>query len=184
MKESLLDIDEIDAQIIQILQDNPNITHSKIAEQLDRSQPTIGLRIKKLEKKGFISHQFGMNLKKLKIFNVVKLQIRLKDPEHIDRLPKMCPFIINAFRQSGKYNVMMLIVSPSLKKIDSIIDHHFRNKGQVCDIEMELLTGYANDFIIPIDIRAFIEGKDEVMCSEDICPCMYHDVNFEQGERA
>ncbi len=183
VKESILDIDEIDAKIIQILQKSPDITHSKIAEELDRSQPTIGLRIKKLEKKGFISQQFGMDLSKIKAFNVVKVQVRHPDPTWVFELPRKCPFILNAFRQSGKYNCMLILVCPSLKKIDNIIGFHFRSKGNLCDLETELLTDFSDSFILPIDIRAIIDGRDEEDCSPDKCPCYLESDDFLPGKK-
>ncbi|MEJ2248602.1 MAG: winged helix-turn-helix transcriptional regulator [Candidatus Lokiarchaeota archaeon] len=53
------ELDEIDRKIIKIIEENPNITHTEIAERVDRSQPTVGLRIKHLEEKGILNFQAG-----------------------------------------------------------------------------------------------------------------------------
>jgi DNA-binding Lrp family transcriptional regulator len=45
-----LKLDDIDRKIITLVQGDPNLTHTQIAEQINRSQPTVGMRIKKLEK--------------------------------------------------------------------------------------------------------------------------------------
>ena len=50
----LTKIDNIDKRIIETLQKNPSITHSQIAKNLERSQPAIGARIKKLSEKGIL----------------------------------------------------------------------------------------------------------------------------------
>ena len=55
------DLDNIDKSIIALLQENPAITHSDIAKKLNRSQPAIGARIKKLNDKGILDTQIGVN---------------------------------------------------------------------------------------------------------------------------
>ena len=47
-----LKLDDVDIKIISLVQEDPNLTHTQIAEKIDRSQPTVGMRIKKLEKSG------------------------------------------------------------------------------------------------------------------------------------
>ena len=47
MTISSYELDQIDKQIIQILNEDPNLTHTKIAEKVHRSQPTVGNRIKR-----------------------------------------------------------------------------------------------------------------------------------------
>ena len=44
--ENGLEIDNIDKKIIQIIQKEPNITHTNLAKKIGVSQPTIGIRIK------------------------------------------------------------------------------------------------------------------------------------------
>ena len=50
-------IDDIDCKIMDLIQRNPNLTHTQIAKHVNRSQPTIGMRIKKLEKLGVLKYQ-------------------------------------------------------------------------------------------------------------------------------
>ena len=63
-----LKLDEIDRQIITLIQEDPNLTHTQIAEKINRSQPTVGMRIKKLEKEGILQFQPGINFKKVDLF--------------------------------------------------------------------------------------------------------------------
>ena len=63
MSEIGLDIDNIDEQIIQIIQQKPNITHTNLAKKIGVSQPTIGIRIRKLESQGILNYQAGINVK-------------------------------------------------------------------------------------------------------------------------
>jgi len=44
----LLKIDEADKKIIEMIEENPDITHSDIAKEIEKSQPAVGARIIKL----------------------------------------------------------------------------------------------------------------------------------------
>ncbi len=58
-----LKLDDIDRQIISLVQDNPALTHTEIASRINRSQPTVGMRIKKLEKSWHLKIKPGKNFK-------------------------------------------------------------------------------------------------------------------------
>ena len=60
-----LKLDEIDRQIISLVQKDPALTHTEIADQINRSQPTVGMRIKKLEKSGILQFQPGINFRRV-----------------------------------------------------------------------------------------------------------------------
>ena len=47
--DDLLEIDDTDKEIIELLQENPDITHSEISEKVHKSQPAVGARIIKLK---------------------------------------------------------------------------------------------------------------------------------------
>jgi DNA-binding Lrp family transcriptional regulator len=62
MESQVFKIDEIDKSIIELIQKEPMLTHTEIAKRVDRSQPTIGMRIRKLEKAGVLKFQAGINV--------------------------------------------------------------------------------------------------------------------------
>ena len=153
------EIDEIDRAIIKKLIQNPTITHSDIAKDLNRSQPAIGQRIKKLQEKNILSTQIGVNFKTFDMI-LVKVELITKEPDEIMEMSAHCPFIINALKLSGEYNFMIFIAANSLKKINNIIDYHFRNKDYISMVKMDLVVGYAKDFILPVDFD--VEVNDPV----------------------
>ena len=63
MESKVFKIDEIDKSIIEIIQKDPMLTHTEIAKKVNRSQPTIGMRIRKLEKSGVLKFTAGINVK-------------------------------------------------------------------------------------------------------------------------
>jgi DNA-binding Lrp family transcriptional regulator len=145
-----LKLDDIDRQIISLVQEDPNLTHTQIAEKIDRSQPTVGMRIRKLEKAGVLQFQPGINFKVVDLF-LATVEIQTKNPQEILDMASCCPFMLNAFRLSGGHNICILLASSKLPKLDAIINYHFRKNPDVSSVSMEVVTNIAKDFILPID---------------------------------
>ena len=145
-----LKLDDIDRQIITLVQEDPNLTHTEIAERINRSQPTVGMRIKKLEKEGILQFQPGINFKKVDLF-LATVEVNTRKPEEIIDMAKCCPFMLNAFRLSGAHNICIILASSKLHKLDNIVNYHFRNNPDVQASSMEVVTEIAKDLILPID---------------------------------
>jgi Lrp/AsnC family transcriptional regulator len=148
-----LKLDDIDRRIITLVQDDPNLTHTQIAEKIDRSQPTVGMRIKKLEKEGILQFQPGINFRKVDLF-LASVELNTKHPDEILKMAKFCPFMLNAFRLSGSHNIMILLASSNLNKLDNIVNYHFRSDPEVTSVSMNMVTEIAKDFILPIDFKS------------------------------
>ena len=170
MLSERLKLDDIDRQIISIVQEDPNITHTDIAEKINRSQPTVGMRIKKLEKSGVLVFQPGINFKKVNLF-LATVEVKTKDPDEVMDMAKCCPFMLNAFRLSGEHNISILLASSKLDKLDNIINYHFRRNPDIGSVSMEIVTDIAKDFILPIDF----DSEDHNPTLEDGCgeKCKY-----------
>jgi DNA-binding Lrp family transcriptional regulator len=165
-----LKLDDIDRKIITLVQDQPHLTHTEIADQIDRSQPTVGMRIKKLEKSGVLQFQPGINFKKVEIF-MATVEVNTRDPDILMDTAKCCPFMLNAFRVSGEHNVTILLASTELRKLENVVNYHFRGKPDVSRVSMEVVTEIAKDFILPIDF----DSEDHDPTLEEGCgeKCKY-----------
>ena len=159
-----LKLDDIDRQIITLVQEDPNLTHTEIATKINRSQPTVGMRIKKLEKNGILQFQPGINFKKVDL-NLATVEIKTKNPDEIMNMAKHFPFMLNAFKLSGEHNVCILLASSKLQKLDNIVNYHFRNNSQISSVSMEIVLDIAKDFILPIDF----DSEDHDPTLEDGC---------------
>ena len=159
-----LKLDDIDRQIITLVQENPNLTHTQIAETINRSQPTVGMRIKKLEKDGILQFQPGINFKKVDLF-LATVELNTRKPEEILDMAKHCPFILNAFRLSGEHNICILLASSKLDKLDKIVNYHFRNNPDIHSCSMEVVTEISKDLILPIDF----DSEQHTPTLEDGC---------------
>ena len=161
-----LKLDDIDRQIITLVQEDPNLTHTQIAERINRSQPTVGMRIKKLEKSGILQFQPGINFKKVELF-LATVELNSSNPEEIMEMAACCPFMLNAFRLSGEHNICILLASSKLDKLDAIVNYHFRKNPEVSSVSLEVVTDIAKDFILPIDFDSeHHEPNEEVGCGE------------------
>ncbi|MHA1765197.1 MAG: Lrp/AsnC family transcriptional regulator [Promethearchaeota archaeon] len=150
MNSELLEMDDIDKNIMRIIQEDPKLTHTEIAKKVKRSQPTIGMRIKKLEHSGVLRFQAGVNLKAVDlIFARVDIQT-LKVQEVLNKVKK-CIYMINAFILSGTYNISILVVSPTLDFLDKLINFHFRKDPDIDDVQIEIVFNTVNDLILPIN---------------------------------
>ncbi|TFG02946.1 MAG: winged helix-turn-helix transcriptional regulator [Promethearchaeota archaeon] len=146
----VLEMDDIDKQIVSLVQKQPNLTHTEIAKRVDRSQPTVGMRIRKLEEIGVLHFQAGMNLKTAEMY-FARVDIKTNDPEKIYEIARSCPFMLNAFRLSGDYDISIMLAAFDLGDIDLIVNHHFRKSQDVLKASVEIITDVMTDFVIPIN---------------------------------
>jgi len=152
MSEDGLEIDKIDKRIINMLQDDPNATHMKIAKEVGLSQPSIGNRIKKLEALGILDYQVGVNLRTSNLL-LARVDLHAKNPEKILKLVNKCPFMPIGFKLSGPNNISMLAVGPDLKFLERLVNTHFRNDETVETVSYELINELSNDFILPVGLQ-------------------------------
>ena len=152
MESQILNIDEVDRNIIELVQRDPGLTHTQIAKQVNRSQPTVGMRIRKLEELGVLKFQAGLNLKTADLL-LARVELDTLDPKGIEELVKDCPYMINGFRQSGEYNFSLLIVGFKFKQLDRIVNRHFRNNPNVLRVIMNIITDVVKDFVLPFDFN-------------------------------
>jgi len=152
MESKAFKIDELDKSIIEIIQKEPSLTHTEIARKVNRSQPTIGTRIRKLEKAGVLKFQAGINVKTMDLL-LARVEIQTSKPDETVKLVKDCPHMLNAFRLSGTSNFSILVVSNKLAHLDEIVNHHFRKDPNILEVYMDIITDVTNDFILPLDFN-------------------------------
>jgi len=161
-------LDEIDRSIITLLQKHPNMTHSEIAKRINRSQPAVGSRIHRLEEKGVISSQYGVNFKNADII-LAKVELSTKEPNEIVEMGKYCPFVVNCMRLSGENNILLLLASSDIKKIDAVVDCHFRNHEHIKNVKFDIITDFVKDFVLPIDFEMDEHNPDPIEGCGDDC---------------
>jgi DNA-binding Lrp family transcriptional regulator len=145
-------LDEIDRKIVRFIQDDPSITYTKIAKRVNRSQPTVGMRIKKLEELGIIKFQAGLDLKNSNCY-LAKVSFQTSDPNGVKEIIESCPYMIHGYRISGLKNFVIIIAYSNLKDLDKIVNYHFRNNTTIKNVDTEIISEIINEFVIPIDLE-------------------------------
>ena len=161
--KEILGIDDADYKIIEMMEKDPSVTHSEIAREIEKSQPAVGARIIKLERKHLLTKQIGFNLKKVDIKTTIVF-VATKDVETVVKKIKKCPFINHAFKISGEFNLLCFISASDLQTIEKLVDLCFRKDPNVINVKTNILIDSVHDFIIPIDFQ--IEKFD---FHSDIC---------------
>jgi DNA-binding Lrp family transcriptional regulator len=152
MMSEVFKMDEIDRKIISLVQEQPGLTHTQIAEKVDRSQPTVGMRIRRLEEQGVLQFQAGINLKAADMY-FARVDLKTNKPLEIYEIVEKCPFMLNAFRLSGGIDVSILMAGFSIEDIDKIVNTHLRSNPSVFMVQIDLITDIMKDFIIPFDFN-------------------------------
>ena len=148
----ILGIDEDDKKIIMMLEKEPSITHSAIAQEIEKSQPAVGARIIKLERKHLLTKQVGFNIKEVDIKTAIVF-ISTKDVEGVVKKVKNCPFINHAFKISGEFNLLCFIAATDLQTIEKLVDVCFRKDPNVTNVKTNILIESVHDFVVPIDFQ-------------------------------
>jgi DNA-binding Lrp family transcriptional regulator len=158
-----LSIDNDDRKIMSLLQENPDFTHSEIAEKINKSQPAVGARILKLERKGLQATQYGIDLHENKL-SIALVTMHAKDPKSVLDMIGCCPYVINAFKTSGKTNVLVWLVGSRLEKLEEIVEIHFRSKSDISHVNMSVIIETINRLVLPLNFS--FESHNNVHCGD------------------
>ncbi|MBY9011991.1 MAG: Lrp/AsnC family transcriptional regulator [Candidatus Lokiarchaeota archaeon] len=150
--KEILGIDDDDYKIIEMLEQDPSITHSDIAREIEKSQPAVGARIIKLERKHLLTKQIGFNLRLVDIKTAIVF-VSTKDVETIVRKIDKCPFINHAFKISGEFNLLCFISASDLQTIEKLVDLCFRKDPNVINVKTNIVIDSVHDFVVPIDFQ-------------------------------
>ncbi len=165
MLSEKMGIDEIDCQIMDLVQKKPNLTHAQIAEHVNRSQPTIGMRIKKLEKLGVLKYQAGITLKNRDLC-FARVDIQTNNPQESFEMVKKCPFMLNAMKLSGDVNLSIFLVGLDLRGLERIVNYHFRRNPAVTKVQMDIIVDVADDLVLPLNFN-IQHTKNCPVCNEN-----------------
>jgi len=184
--KEILGIDDADYKIIEMMEQNPDITHSAIAREIEKSQPAVGARIIKLERKHLLTKMVGFNAKMVDL-KVGIVFVATKDVETIVSKIKKCPLVNHAFKISGEFNLLCFVAASDLQTIEKLVDLCFRKDPNVISVKTNILIDSIHDFVIPIDFQIekfdFHSGNCGPDCSMNVnLPKYKFDLNIAQEE--
>jgi DNA-binding Lrp family transcriptional regulator len=152
MFEQTLNIDETDKEIITLLQENPEITHSEISRKVKKSQPAVGARILNLQRKDLISTQIGINFKRIDL-KLAKVEMLTKNVDQVLKKLNNCPFVLNAFKQSGNTNLFALVATDDMKVCTRFVDTCLRTDPNIISISVNYIISTMKNLVLPINFE-------------------------------
>ncbi len=166
-------LDDKDRMIISLLSKNPEMSQSDIARVVGISQPSVGIRLKRLQKEGTISIVAGIDFKKIKLY-LAKVEMEAKNTVEIIEKFKNCPYFVNAFITSGKKNLCIFFMSEDIATLDALVDRNLRGNPNIKNVEMNLVVTPISSFVLPIKMK--IEKRDVAPCNlgVDCRECIYY----------
>ena len=123
-------------------------------------------KILKMERSGILKTQKGLNIRNSGL-KVMLVFINTKNVNEFMKKANPCPYMINIFRISGPYNVIVMIAATKMKTITKVLDTCLKNDDNINEIKMSLMVESVQDFIIPMDFS--IENFNEASCYANGC---------------
>lgn len=160
--DELLDIDDTDKEIIMILQKDPEVTHSVIAEQIRKSQPAVGARIIKLKRKALLSTMVGAEFNELDI-KFARIDISANNVHELWERFRNCSHVVNCFKLTGEFNLMLEIVAPNVATIEKFVDNCLRKDPSINDIRVNYIIDTLRKYVMPLNFE--IEKYEDSGCS-------------------
>ncbi|MBD3187512.1 AsnC family transcriptional regulator [Candidatus Bathyarchaeota archaeon] len=159
-----LGIDSDDRKIMNLLQADPEMTHVEIAKQVHKSQPAIGARILKLERKGLLEMQYGINLKENR-FTMLLASLHAKYPNELLKDLDVCPFVVQSFKTTGQKNIATWMIGTDLDRMETIVERHFRSNPNVNFLGVSVAIEPIKKMILPLNFA--FEGHNKFKCSKE-----------------
>lgn len=120
-------LDATDIKILDLLQENGQITTKKIAETINLSATAVFERIKKLEKNGFIKKYVALlNERKLGLKQVIFINLTLKEHtrsylEKFVEEVKEFPEVLECYRVSGNFDFLIKVLVEDIHSYETFI---------------------------------------------------------------
>lgn len=118
-------VDEVDKSILRLLLSNGRAPYRKIAEELNLSESTIYLRIKKLSKLGILKgFTVNVDLSKLGFIIVAYVLLKVSPKNYEESLKHIAnhPGVVEAYEVSGEHQVLIKVVAADNKELAKIVD--------------------------------------------------------------
>lgn len=166
-----LKLDDKDKKLLSLLSEDPDMSQDALAAEIELSQPSVAMRLKKLRKKGILRTLSGIDPFRLGL-SLAKVDVTTSNTTKIlDRL-KECPHFLIGYIVSGKFNLCMFFIGEELATLEAIVDCHLRQIGDIRNVEFNIIIGATEDLTVPLKMR--LEKTDEPPCGVTVgctdCP--------------
>lgn len=142
----MFDLDLVDKKIMAMLCENAEMSHSDIAEEINLSQPTIGTRIRKMEKKKILQKCYGTNFKEVDLL-FIKMDIKTTNIDKVIDFLDSDNSVLNVFKTiGGKNDIMVFFCESNIRNIDDFVNIL---RKMNCKVDYAIITDFLRDLILP-----------------------------------
>ncbi|MCH5586126.1 Lrp/AsnC family transcriptional regulator [Shimazuella sp. AN120528] len=143
-------MDQIDAKIITLLQQNARISISQIGRLINMTQPAVGERVRKLEDRGIIKgYQVVLDPEKLGKQIMAYILIQTENCGNLVEFCNQSPEVIEAHQLSGQFNFIIKVMTESMQTLNSFL-HTCSKYGFTTT--MTVLSSPTDTKALPIEI--------------------------------
>lgn len=159
-------LDDKDRKIIRLLQKDPCLSQSKIAQHVNLSQPAACFRIQKLVKKGFLSRSVGADLTKIGL-PLIKIDIAADEPDTFMQTMLDCPYILDLYRMDGGHVFSLFLASENLSTLEAVKLSILSRKG-VRELHSHHVQSSKNGLVMPLSM---VERGETAPCETTCLHC-------------
>lgn len=120
-------LDEVDLQILDILQNEAQVSNSEIAKRVNLSPPATHTRIKRLDKEGYINrHVVILNQEKLgfDLLSYIFMSTNIHHHEKLEGLERALesmPEVLECYCITGEYDYLLKVANKDRKELENFV---------------------------------------------------------------
>jgi len=152
-------IDDIDAKILHLLQNNAGLSVAEISEQVGLSSSPCWRRIKRMEEIGIIENRVTiLNRTKLgldfEVFVVVKLVLANRtNMEKFERAVERMPEVVQCAVVTGAVDFMLRIVTKNMHSYEDFLRETLLSIDLISDVQSHIVLRQSKDTnAIPLNL--------------------------------
>ncbi len=150
-------LDKIDLRILNILQNNSNLTTKELAAKVNLSVTPVFERVKKLEKEGYIKkYKAILDAEKLDRGLIVFCNIKLKEHTRVignQFVNDIMSFkeVVECYNISGDYDFLLKILVKDMKSYQNFVLNHLGDIDNIGSAKSTFVMGeIKNSHIVPL----------------------------------
>jgi len=161
-------LDDLDRKILAYLQENPSSPQAEIAKKVGVSQPTVGMRIKKLIKMGVLERRIGIPAYKFNL-RLAMIGIKTRNPDELVKKFEGCPRLVFMAKSMGAHQLIMHFIGSCDRALQNLIEERLSNDSNVIDFDVSLADTPDSKILIPLKIPT--EQSPVSPCGVDCAKC-------------
>lgn len=161
-------LDDIDRKILAYLQEDPSSSQAEIAKKVGVSQPTVGLRIKKMMKMGVLEKRVAIPAHRFNL-RLAMIGVKTRDPDALIKKFERCPRLVFMAKSMGAHQLILHFIGSCDRVLQNLIEERLSSDSNVIDFDVSLAD--TPDSIILIPLKIPIEQRKVSPCGADCSKC-------------